>query len=297
MSNTLLYIGYPKTGSTYLQEWFSKHPAIHYNGKTIGGFGNAWDIEKYAQNPDAHHDYYVLKCSAIGMRGMVDDTVESAYTIQRIYAYQDKLANTLFKLFPEGKILLITRGFSSMLSSAWSEYIVSGGLLSFDEFYKQYSQGIVASYNYDRIVRLFREVFGERNVIALPYELLRDEPLEYLSTLEDRLGISQHFSLTKEKRNASPDAKYLEATLRVSNSLHRLLKPFSYSFQRNVYGYYIHFLNKKKNHAAVKYLSGFIKTGAIVNVSEEKLKPFIGNANVLKSEAVYQPYLKEYLIT
>lgn len=295
MSATLLYIGYPKTGSTYLQKWFTQHPCVYYNGKNIGGFGNSWDIEQYALAEETEHECYVVKCSAIGFRGNVNEAGENSVP-QSISRYQQKLAVTLYKIFPGAKILLITRGFSGMLVSAWNEYIVSGGVLSFEDFYEKYSTGLVAAYNYDHIISLFRNTFGEQNVIVLPFELLRDEPVKYISYLEQKLELSRSFTPPTQKINASPDTKYLRTTLMLSDWLNRLLKPFPGSIQDIAYGYYVRLLNKKKNHWLVNILSSFVKDVQPINITDEKLNPFRGNAEILKAEKLYKPYIKDYLL-
>lgn len=297
MSNVLIQIGYPKTGSTYLQEWFRQHPAILYQGKSVAGFYDSWEIERYVQEPGNQHQYFAIKLSAIGVRGgNVHRMISSDFADNRIREYQQNLSVTLHRLFPGGKVLIVTRGFASMLSSLYTEYIVSGGTLPFDRFYAQYQKGILKAYDYDALVTTFRSVFGTENVIVLPYELLRDNPARYTELIAERLGIADRFYLPEARINASPDKKYLKANLKLSNLAYKAIRPFPAAWQRRLYGVYTGMLNKKKNHGLVRRIASFLKEGVEVEVTAEMLEAFKGMGEALKSEPLYGNYSRDYLL-
>src|SRR5208283_376024 len=68
MSQTLLHIGFAKSGSTYLQQWFEKHPAMYFQPKYVaGGFYHAWEFAKYAQNTGHAPANFVMSCDDISI--------------------------------------------------------------------------------------------------------------------------------------------------------------------------------------------------------------------------------------
>jgi|GEM_PF-5080405 len=44
MRGHLIHIGFPKSGSTFLQEWFRQHPQLFYAPGGLGGFYNVYEI-------------------------------------------------------------------------------------------------------------------------------------------------------------------------------------------------------------------------------------------------------------
>jgi len=44
-------------------------------------------------------------------------------------------------------------------------------------------------YDFDYLIELYSDAFGEQNVIVAPYELLRDDQSAFLGILESKLGI------------------------------------------------------------------------------------------------------------
>ena len=105
---------------------------------------------------------------------------------------QADVCRELAKTFPDAHILLLTRGFRSVLVSGYSQYVREGGgedFYVFRDIGEEDMAYAARAWDYDYLVRLYREAFGGR-VIALPYELLRDHPSAFLRALEARLGIA-----------------------------------------------------------------------------------------------------------
>ncbi|HFC11873.1 MAG TPA: hypothetical protein ENJ56_03440, partial [Anaerolineae bacterium] len=44
LNRLLIHIGYPKAGSTYLQNWFEQHPAFQFSHGGILGFDDIWQL-------------------------------------------------------------------------------------------------------------------------------------------------------------------------------------------------------------------------------------------------------------
>lgn len=298
MAKFLIHIGYIKSGSTYLQAWFDKHPAMLYKYNALGGFNNTEDLSWYAEREEPLHECYVISSELLSVWPSNSDIVGMRSGIQGydVKKYQQKLCDTLHALYPTGKVLIVTRGYTTLFSSMYAQYVFNGGTFNFQDFFKSMTGSTPDLFDYSRIVGMYRQRFGTTNVIVLPYELLRDNPAAFTATIEKELGMQQTFSFTKEKINATRDKKVLKAHLAVSNMLYSAVQPLPYSLKRIVYGLYM-----KQNYAGkLKWLFSAVakvhkKEIDLGDVSGQ-LRIFEGKAELLRNEELYQLYLKEYLL-
>jgi hypothetical protein len=213
-----------------------------------------------------------------------------------IRQYHKNLTTTLQKVFPTAKILIVTRGYSSMLKSLYSQYIKGGGFLTFLQLQENYGPYFIELYDYSWIVDLYRKSFGKENVILLPYELLRESPYSFTSIIEKALGIESGFSYTEAVVNPSLSSKSLAASRIVSKGIYELIQPLPASWQKKIYSFHINYLLFKGNHPLVKFAEYFIQQGEELKVKEDLLIALKQKAHILHNEELYQPFLKEYLI-
>lgn len=296
--SVLLHIGYIKSGSTYLQHWFEKHPAMLYKYNALGGFSNTEDLSWYAQREEPMHECYVISSELLSVWPGNADVVGMRSGIQGydVKQYQQKLCDMLHALYPTGKVLIVTRGYTTLFSSMYAQYVFNGGTYNFQEFFKSMTGSTPHLFDYSHIVRLYRERFGKSNVIVLPYELLRDNPEGFTATVERELEIQHTFTFTKEKINAMRSKKVLKAHLTVSNMLYKAVQPLPYKARKMVYGLYM-----KQNYAGkLKWVFNVVakvqnKEIDLGDVSGQ-VHIFEGRAELLRTESLYQPYLKEYLL-
>lgn len=158
MPNHLIHIGYPKTASTFLQEWFERHPQLFFSKGLLGGFQNVHDIcrqspkmyDKAFKTNVTSHELFSFPIIEIGdLIFDVDNTYASKG--KKFQAIQKTTSVILKNLFPNAKILIITRGFQSIIHSTYSQYIAIGGIKNFSEFCKIYENSI----NYNYIINLY----------------------------------------------------------------------------------------------------------------------------------------------
>jgi hypothetical protein len=295
MSNVLIHIGYPKAGSTYLQTWFSKHPAMFYNYISVAGFYDTPGLSRYATDPAPMHECFVLSSENLSLwQSDVDIVGLKTTVLYDVRAYQNKLCNTLHRIYPQAKVLIIPRGYTTMFSSFYSEYLIGGGVLSWKEL-NQFSDFFSLTYDYTYVIGLYRKVFGNENVIVIPYELLREDATAFTDIIEDAMGIKQKFKFT-DVINPSIDKRTLAAYRRVSRLLYRLVKPLPYSLQRVIFGYYIMKLDKFKPHPMMKFLSKYNNEEVDIDGVEETYKVLQGKAEILRNEELFKPFLKDYLL-
>lgn len=295
MPKVLIHIGFPKAGSTYLQEWFAIHPALLYTGRGLAGFRSDWDIAAYAEAEAHLHEGFVLSCEDLTLwKGEMDMSTLDNKKDFNIRKYQIKLADTLYSLFPQATILISTRGFESMLYALYNQNVSIGGIHSFEGFMSKLNQYLADFYDYSFTIDLYRKRFGA-NTLVLPVELLKDDNQKYVTLIEDAMGLERRYFLPSVI-NASMNKKWIYTYLKTSQMLYSLLNPFPSSFNQMVYQKYVRMLAKEKPHPFMKAMSVLIKGETQLKVKQEDLNLFRGKAEILRNEPLYQPYLKEYLL-
>lgn len=190
MAGHLIHVGYPKTGSTFLEDWFGTHPQVAYVRNGIAGYTAAFDIARAAVAPDPAIRLRVTRELELAL-----PDPEAGHRGLRSYAYGDdpeaaqrRACALVAELCPNAHILITTRGRRSLRLSAYSEYVRMGGTLSLDAL-----AGVSGRYgwNLDNVVTAYEAAFPGR-VIVLPYELLRDDADAFVGVLEERFGLDHH---------------------------------------------------------------------------------------------------------
>lgn len=298
MANILLHIGFPKSGSTYLQRWFEEHPEIYFQPKYIaGGFYHAWELAKHAQQSNKTPKHFVLSCEDLtlwksqpniyGLRGT------QSYNYKQ---YQENICVSLKGIYPTAKILIVTRGYEAVFSSVYAQYLASAGTYTFKEMSTELWEMFTTMFDYTRVIELYRSKFDAANVIVLPFELLRDKPEQFLQLIEREMDVSPSFKFSNAKVNAAYDRKTLTAYRNASVLVYKLLKPFPASLQTALYAKYTREVRIKKPHPLLRWVSQFVKNEVSMDGMNELLAAMKGQAEVLGSEELYKPYLKDYLL-
>ncbi len=105
------------------------------------------------------------------------------------------VAHRLKAVFPNAKIMLIFREQRKILYSLYGEHIRNGFRSTLREFIGTGSEppGWTAPielsfFEYDRLIAMYRSVFGVDKVLALPLELLRADPSEFTGRIFSYAG-------------------------------------------------------------------------------------------------------------
>lgn len=200
----LIHVGLPKTGSTYLQHWFEQNPQIAYAKGAIAGYADVWRLAELAAAPDPAWRCRVTSAEALTYPLAAPSLSEvGADTLKATQAAQEMVCDTLHSLFPDAFVLIVTRGYASVLRSGYSQYIREGGDLPAATLLPVMARvaGVVGLYDYDRIAALYRRRFGERTIV-LPYEFMRDELPAFLGLIEQPLGL-ERFDASEDPVNPS----------------------------------------------------------------------------------------------
>lgn len=131
--------------------------------------------------------------------------------------------------FPEAKILLTIRQQDKLLASLYCEYLRNGHSACLRDFISQetFHPNVepfldVSFYKWDRVIRFYRELFGEDRVLALPMEWMVANPGGSIRKLEEFLG--KPLRLGPEEIDTRPERPSLSGwaltTLRIANRFH-----------------------------------------------------------------------------
>lgn len=195
MTDALVHIGFHKTASTLLQRklfsrrdlgydlWQDRVASIH---KEIVGVHPYDDISNSTRQTFRNA---ATKAKQNGKLFVLSHERLSGYPASG--GYDNRLiADRIKSLFPKARLLIIIREQHALLRSFYSQYITDGGSLSPKHFLSPPEPGIVRFpffdsrfYEFDRHIAYYAKLFGEENVLALPYEMLKSKPVDFFEKI------------------------------------------------------------------------------------------------------------------
>lgn len=303
MARHLIHIGYPKTGSTFLQSWFERHPALRYEPGGLGGFRNVYEA---ARPPAREFDYFVTSFEGLATphesAGGIRLEFGGAEPVRPdpVKANQRAVCKVLRAVFPGSRVLIVTRGFKGMIASAYSQSVRMGGRLHPAEMCRELAARLCEDathyYDFDYLIRLYVEAFGEENVFVMPYEMLRGDQAAFLAALEEQLGI-RHADITLGRVNESLSPEELYWYPLISRAVSRAAALLGPARFRRFYTWYVGLTLENRLRHLVRALR-LLRPGRRVTASdfpEEVLDYCRGRARCLRENPLYAPYAAEYL--
>lgn len=296
MTRHLLHVGYPKTGSTFLQRWFDAHPQLAHRSGALAGYPQTHDLAREGATR-RQPAYRVTSDEAFTAPGPQNGCRTIDYTAPRQVGIADaqlQVCSTLAGLFPNATVLIVTRGFRSMILSSLSQYARSGGDVDLREMLRAaavagYRQQI-ESWDYDRLLGAYRRAFGAENVIVMPYELLRDDADAFVGTLAARLGI-EPLAAVRERVNESLSPVELYWYPRLTRFVRRIPS-------RRLFEAYIRAALANRLRRPVAMLQR-VRPGTpftAASIPDELVEAFRGRAESLRGNPLFAPYAADYLL-
>jgi len=185
----LIHVGFPKTGSTLLQHWFEAHPQLDYAAAAAVPEGEArWCVTSSE----------LLTAPANGAGST--QAVPNRDGLGSIAAELAEVSASLAKTSPGARILIVTRGFRSMVLSSYSQYVRTGGTQPLEWVLARAAEH--RPWDYDAVIAAYRRDFGEAEVLVLPYELLVRDREAFTGRIATWLGIESR-PLRDERVNPS----------------------------------------------------------------------------------------------
>jgi hypothetical protein len=281
-----------------VQRWFAAHPQIGFARRGIAGFAEAPDIARQAAGGEEGLLWRVTSSENLAApyaeagRGRPLPAGKRA-----VPDAQARACALLAGAFPDATILLLTRGFGSVLLSGYSEYVRSGGDADFFALRADQpagSHGGEHAWNYDYLIRLYREAFAGR-VIVLPYELLRDDPGAFTAELERRLGVDR-FEAPLDRLHPSLSPVELRWYPRITRLMRRL--PTGRRQGSRLFASYVRSVRRNRWRRLVALLQRVAPGTPVTRelIGKDAIEYFRGRAEALADDPLYARYRDEYLL-
>jgi hypothetical protein len=220
-------------------------------------------------------------------------TAPSGVAGAQLAQVQADVCGQLAEAFPEAHILLLTRGFRSVLVSGYSQYVREGGgedFYAFREVGEEDMAYAVHAWDYDYLVRIYREAFGAR-VIALPYELLRDDPSAFLRALEASLGIAR-LDIPLDRLNPSLKPHEMRWYPRMARALARI------GGGERLQRWHSAGIGSRPWRLAAGALQAVFPATPVSEelIADAHVEFFRGRASAFADDPLYAPYRADYLL-
>ncbi|MDZ7783509.1 MAG: sulfotransferase [Halioglobus sp.] len=178
----LIHIGFPKTATTWVQKSLFLPKFGFIQGLDHAQIqGGIISPTPFIYNPELVLHRYDLN---IETRTNEVPVVSSETLAGNIYCggYNVKQnADRLHDTFPGGRVLLVTREQKSLIRALYKTLVQWGMPHSIDRFLyplepHRFPQFTLDYFRFEQVGRYYMNLFGEDNVLIIPYELLQREP-------------------------------------------------------------------------------------------------------------------------
>lgn len=209
MDNPLIHIGYHKTGTTWLQShlFVDGHPVFHPVSATAMG-PSTWAENLYVDENmdllnafDLNEKVIASKLSdLLQAKPLVNDKI-AVVSHERLSgnphsAAQDALsiATRIQNCFPKARIFISIREQASFILSSYLQYLSVGGTFGLQKYLLGNKDAKIPGFSpnhmkYDLLIARYQELFGEENVLVLPYELFERDKSQYFQFFREFLEV------------------------------------------------------------------------------------------------------------
>jgi hypothetical protein len=295
MSGHLIHIGFPKAASKLLQLWFEDHPQLAFSQWGIAGFRSALDIVDEANELPRDIRYRVTSAEGLSAPPPRSGSARVDYELPSlpVRELQANACHLLASFSPRAHILIVTRGFRSMILSSYSQYVRSGGSDDLETLLQRPDVG--SPWHYDFVIGLYRQAFSADRVLILPYELLRDDREAFAGRIQDWLGLDRH-ALPGLRPNESLSPIELRWYPRLTRALSKL--PVGAALRRRLLDLHVAGAMENRWRFAIALLQRVRpapSVGAEI-IPDEVLERFRGQAELLREDPLFRPYVRDYML-
>ena len=206
MKEILIHIGYPKTGSSWLQKYIFNSESMKIKnisrGLILKEIFSPHDLDFNIKNTATKFNNEIQNIKDNGYVPVISHELLSGHPKSGGYnSFQ--IALRLKSIFPNAKILIVIRNQIDMIYSSYVQYIKVGGTCSISRFLTPPEDYRIPLFDYKyfeyhRLIGLYIELFNRDNVLALPYELFVHDPENFLKKISEFSDIEIHESKKQE---------------------------------------------------------------------------------------------------
>ena len=226
-----LHIGFPKTGTSFLQfEIFPKLKEIRY--WHVGGFPKNEEkmmrklLDKI-RNTDIPLDINQTKQE---INQLLDKTKPNLISFESLIGeifdsqYKDMymIADRLHAVFDNPKIILCIRNKDTMINSLYSQYIKEGGILQKKDFIRECR--LDKRLDYKPYIEYLEQLFDKKNVCVLRFEYLKKDAKQFVKNLCSFMNVEVP-EFENKRYNVSLNQKQLEALRLINHAFKTKLNP------------------------------------------------------------------------
>lgn len=191
----LVHIGYHKTGTTWLQQEVFGSSAVGFS--QLGGAQRLIAVDAFGFKPKKVRKQMERRIGEVRDLGLTPVLSSERLSGAPHFGGYDSeiIADRLAAVFPNARIMVVIREQKEMFLSIYKQYIRRGGAASWRQYLAAPRDGYwmpqfrFVYLEYHRLISRYQNLFGAKNVLVLPYELLRARPTDFLAEVSEFVGL------------------------------------------------------------------------------------------------------------
>lgn len=210
----LVHIGYHKTGTKWMQRQLFRSPEAGFVmpwsiGETLRRLVlvNPFDFDPAQVRADFETALAEARASS-SPAGVPVISMEALSGNPHSGGHDSRwIADRLASGFPRARILMIVREQRGMVVSAYKAYVRQGGVASLRQYLTpprgagRIPQFAPSYLEYHWLVAYYQQLFTPEKVLVLPYELLREDPEDFVGRIVRFAGARLPATLSREVRH------------------------------------------------------------------------------------------------
>jgi hypothetical protein len=222
----VLHVGYPKTASSWLQETvfgdldsgfeFLGRDKYGSRARTTDAFVNVNSFCDDAKRARSYFEEDLRRCAEGPAIPIISDECLCGNPLENVYSGRD-IADRLHAAFPRARVLIGIREQKAIALSYYRQYLRSQGVFPIEVFLGRgdeppgFAPVLRADFlEYDRVVDYYQGLFGRENVLVLPMETLKEDPVGYVRSILEFCECPGRIERPKDARYVAMSAVALE---------------------------------------------------------------------------------------
>lgn len=222
----VVHIGHSKTGTTWFQKSF--YPAVTSHRFIDPRLVREALLAPHGLGFEADRARDLILGAAAGVPPLLcDERLSGSNLAGGLHGMvAPEVARRIKATLPDARIVIGIRAQPGMLAAAYSQYVKDGGtfgvkrflfpdsyFFAASEYRTQAPRFDLAHFEYQRLIRVYLDIFGKDNVHVLLFERFRAGPLDCARGLAQRLGLAfDEARVSEDVRNPALNRSALRIT-------------------------------------------------------------------------------------